>query len=347
MTKGKCLSSKIGRMSHCLSFGFVSAAVLAESASPEKAQALTILRAGNTALSQGRAAEALAKFEEAYRLSLSPKIHYNLGQAHSLIPGHEARAYDEMARFLVSAKDADPKLRSAAEKQLKQLRPKVGLVIVLAEPADADLLVDDVDTGKISANYTTVLGIGTHGLALKKDSVVSAVQWVTVAGNESLEVKLQVPPPAPPPSLLPVTTAPVSIPDAEAKPSVSLVEAAPVSAPRHDWSWRRKVGAGLAGLSLASLVFGVVEHVSYFGKARDFRSAGCGTADLSVGPNCGNLNNQFNSARTWFLVGYLGAVVLGGTGSYLLCFAPPESGHDGRSAASVSSGLTIYYQGRF
>ena len=345
MTKGNGMSSKYGAISLFLSIALVSAIALAEPADPARTQAQAALREGNVALKQGRSSDALARFMEAYRLFPSPKIHYNLGQAHSLIPGHEAQAYDEMSRFLDTAKNADLKLRAAAEEQLKQLRPKVGTVTVVAEPGDADLLVDEVDVGKISAELPMFLGIGTHGLALKKDSAVSPVLPVTVTGGDSLEVRLRLPPPMPPPVVTPLVPAQAS--NAVAVPPVDLVKAGPAPAPQHFWTWRRKAGAGIAGLGVASLVLGIVEHVSYFGKASDFKNAGCGTSNLSVGPNCGSLNDQFNSARTWFVVGYIGATVLGGTGTYLLWLAPAESTKESAGVTSVNSGITVNYQGRF
>ena len=100
-------------------------------------------------------------------------------------------------------------------------------------------------------------------------------------------------------------------------------------------------------MGVASLVLGIVEHVSYFGKASDFKNAGCGTSNLSVGTNCKSLDDQFNSARTWFVVGYIGAAALGGAGGYLLWFAPTETPREGGGVASVNSGMTINYQRRF
>jgi len=318
---------------------------LAEPADPAKAQAQATLRAGNAALAQGRAADALAKFTEAYRLFPSPKIHYNLGQAHSLVPGHEAQAYQEMSQFLDTAKNADPELRAAAEKQCKQLRPKVGIVTVVADPPDAALLIDGVDTGRVSAEGPTVLGIGTHRLALRKDAVESPAQTVTVAGGDAIDVRLQLLPPVLPPAAAP--PAPASVIPTVAIPPATIEQASTTPATPTSWTWRRKAGAGLAGLGVASLVLGIVEHASYFGKASDFKNAGCGTSNLSLGQNCKSLNDQFNSARTWFVVGYIGAAVLGGTGSYLLWLAPAESSKEGAGVASVSSGMTVNYQGRF
>ncbi len=302
------------------------------------------MREGNAALEQGRAEEALARFSEAYRLFPSPKIHYNLGQAHSLIPGHEAQAYEEMSRFLDAAIHADADLRAAAAKQRKQLRPEVGIVTVVAEPADADLLIDDVNVGKVSAEWPTILGIGTHHLALKKDTAISPVHTIVVVGGDALEVRLQVLPPTLPPALAPLT--PIA-PGYAAMPAVNSVQVGPAPAPSDYWTGRRKAGVGLAGLGVASLVLGIVEHVSYFGKANDFKNAGCGTGNLSVGPNCKSLDDQVNSAQTWFIVGYIGAAVLGGAGGYLLWVAPAESPKEGAGVATVNSGMTVNYQGRF
>jgi tetratricopeptide (TPR) repeat protein len=348
VTKGNRMHhlSRFSTIAVFLSIAAVSATSLAAPEDPAKAQAQATLREGNAALEQGRAAEALAKFTEAYRLFPSPKIHYNLGQAHSLIPGHEAQAYEEMSRFLDAAIHADADLRAAAEKQRKQLRPKVGIVTVVAEPADADLIIDGVNGGKVSTEWPVILGIGTHRLALRKDAASSPVQTIAVVGGDSLEVRLQVLPPTPPPTLAPLTPVPTSNAVA-ALSAANNVQTGPAPAPPDYWTWRRKAGMGLAGLGVASLVLGIVEHVSYFGKANDFKNAGCGTSNLSVGPNCKSLDDQFNSAQTWFIVGYIGAAVLSGAGSYLLWVAPAESSKEGAGVVSVSSGMTVNYQGQF
>ena len=80
----------------CLSLTLSLATARADAADPAKAQALVMLQEGNAFLRQGRGADALTKFTDAYRLFASPKLHYNLGQAHALIPGHEAQAYQSM-----------------------------------------------------------------------------------------------------------------------------------------------------------------------------------------------------------------------------------------------------------
>lgn len=171
----------------------------AQSDEPAKAGAQAILREGNALLKQKHPAEALTKFTEAYRLFASPKLHYNIGQAHSQLPGHEAQAYDELSRFLAEAKDASPELRAAAEMQLRQLRAKVGLITVAAETAGADLLVDGAPVGKTPRPTPVVLGVGTHRLMLKKDSIASRTATVTIVGSDERTVSLALPTTAPSP----------------------------------------------------------------------------------------------------------------------------------------------------
>ena len=326
---------------------WLSPMAAAEPIDSAKSKAQATLREGNVALEQGRAEEALAKFTEAYRLFPSPKLHYNIGQANSLIPGHEAQAYEEMLRFLIEAKDADANLRTAAESLRAQLKSKVGMVTVVTEPADADLLIDGVDVGKTAREAVRVLGIGTHRLALRKDAVESIAQTITIVGGDSQEVRLQLAPPTAPHAMLPLTPAPAT--SAATGPGTSVLQVGTESSSHGYWTWQHEVGAGLAVLGAVSLVLGIVEHLSYFGKASDFKRAGCGTNDLSVGSGCKGLNGQFQSAQTWFVVGYLGAAVLGGAGAYFLWLAPAAAtgGGTGGGVASANSGVTVNYQGRF
>jgi hypothetical protein len=167
---------------------------------PAKAHARTCLRDGNALLEQGRAADALAKFTEAYRLFPSPKLHYNIGQAESQLSGHETQAYEEMSRFLSDAKDANPELRAAAETQRRQLRSKVGLVTVVAEPAGAELVVDGARAGRelaeISREAPLVLCVGTHKLTIRKGAVVSTPETVTITGGDDVNVRLSLAAPA-------------------------------------------------------------------------------------------------------------------------------------------------------
>ncbi|HET6281521.1 MAG TPA: hypothetical protein VFH73_11150 [Polyangia bacterium] len=293
----------------CLSSPAWSADEGATPPAAAKARAQASLRDGNTWLEKGRPNEALAKFTEAYALFPSPKIHYNIGQAHGLIPGHEAPAYEALARFLTEAHDASPELRAAAEAQLQTLRPKLGLVTVVAEIDGADLLVDGASLGTTPRTTPVVLGPGAHMLSLRKDAAIGPTRTITIAGGDSTEVRLGAPAttiatiPAPPP----VASGPAMVAE-------SVIEAKPAS--DVFWTGRRKIGAVLVGLAVATLTFGIVEHVRYFGTKDDFVKAGCyvGVKDKP----CPDLESQFHSTNIGWVIGYGAAVVLGASSAYLL-----------------------------
>jgi hypothetical protein len=324
-----------------------------ESEGAAKAQAQARLREGNTLLGQGLATDALMKFVEAYKLFPSPKLHYNLGQAHSLIAGHEAQAYQSMLRFLNEAGDANPQLRAAAEAERQRLRAKVGLLAVSTDPGDAELWVDDVSVGAVVPGSPTVVGIGTHRLALEKAGVLSKPTSVTIAGGDSLDIRLTLAPSVVgrPPASPPVAFARPSPPSiGVVTPPAKLVLTEPTPAPAGFWTWQRKVGVGMAGLGVASLALGVVEHVRYFGKKDEFVNAGCGTdpAYLSNRPDCQRVDNQFKSANAWWIVGYVGAAVFGATSAYLLWPSPaPPAGVSEAARGSASTGFTLNFQGGF
>lgn len=332
-----------------LSCALASAVARAETANPAKAQALAILQEGNAFLGQGRATDALMKFTEAYRLFPSPKLHYNIGQAHSLIPGHEAQAYESMSRFLSEAVDANPALRAAAEAQRQKLQPRVGLVGVTADPPDADLIVDDVNVGRVTAGVPAVLGIGSHRLALKKGDTTSRPRAIAIAGGESFDLVLRLsmasaaaPPPGVPRALEPPGSSPV------VASSPSTVQVTPTRPAGGYWTWQHGLGAGLVGLAAVGLAVGIVEHLRYFDRKNDFVNADCGTDEkyLTTRSDCQALQSQFKSANTWWVAGYAAAAVLGGTGAYFLWLSPADPAR-GNPVASVNSGLTVNFEGRF
>lgn len=326
------------------------------SVAANKAAAQALLFEGNVLLQKGQAANALEKFTGARRLFPSPKIYYNIGQAHGLIPGHEAESYEAMSHFLNEVNDASPDLRKAAEVQVRTLRPKVALVYVNGDPSDSAVLVDDVDVGAPSTGSPFVLSVGTHRLALRRDADASAIETITVTGGETFKLQLRLPPrrvaiaPASPPPE--VTSTPLPSPPAAVVAAIERpapMPAAPFPSNEGGWSWQRVTGISLLGVGAASLVLGVIEHVRYFGKADDFKNAGCGTSDLAAHSGCGNLKSQFDSAQTWLIVGYVGAAVLGGAGTYLLWIAPTKGTAEveARSLSTRDQGLAIHLEGHF
>src|SRR6185436_3402457 len=80
---------------------------------------------GVDALGRGENQRALEKFQEAYALVPSPKIHYDFGLAY-LGLGRPAEALSAFERFLAEAPDAPADKREKAAKRITALRPQVG-----------------------------------------------------------------------------------------------------------------------------------------------------------------------------------------------------------------------------
>jgi len=340
-----------------VSFALVLAARAAVAAD-DKAQAQVLLREGNGLLKQGRGGEALSKFIEAYRLFPSPKLHYNLGQAHAAMAGHDAQAYVELSQFIDEAHDASAELRAAADTKRQQLRAKVALVTVLAPGAgdDADVLVDGVASGKISGGSTpndrpVVVGAGTHKLVVARGPLVHGEQAIVIAGGETLDIRVGAAsaPAAVAPSPAALSSAPVPVAAADGStPAVTLAAASPPESASSTWTWQRGTSLALGSLALASLAFGIVEHVAREDKAEEFRDAGCGTRDLSLG-DCQTRHDAVKSAEKWMAVGYAGAAVLGGASVTLLWLSPSAADRSpaGAVAGNNIGGVTVTFQGRF
>jgi hypothetical protein len=327
-------------------------------AADDKAQAQVLLREGNALLKQGRADEALGKFIDAYRLFPSPKLHYNLGQAHAALPGHEAQAYVELSQFIDEAADASAELRAAANTKRQQLRAKVALVTVLAPGAgdDADVLVDGVAAGKISAGSTpkdrpVVVGAGTHRLVVARGPLVHGEQAIVIAGGETLDIRVgiaaAVPAAASSPSVLPAAPAPAAGGDAST-PALTLPAAPPSASGGSTWTWQRGTSLALGALAVASLALGIVEHIAREDKAEEFRDAGCGTVNLLLS-GCQTRYDAVKSAEKWMAVGYVSAAVLGGASVTLLWLSPsPADRSPAGAVAAMNTGrVTVTLQGRF
>src|SRR5215469_17218656 len=77
--------------------------------------------------------QALERFEQAYALLPSPLIFYDLGLAHMGL-GDAPRALESFDRFLAEAPDAPVDKRHKAERYRDELRAKVSIVTLEADP---------------------------------------------------------------------------------------------------------------------------------------------------------------------------------------------------------------------
>lgn len=102
----------------------------------EDAKARELFREGDRAYAEARYEDALARFEEAYRLSPRPRLLFNIGNALERL-GQLADAADALERYLP---DAKPNELDVLQKRIDNLRKRA------AEKRARDRAEDDTDT---------------------------------------------------------------------------------------------------------------------------------------------------------------------------------------------------------
>jgi hypothetical protein len=153
---------------------------------------------GVEALRRGEHGRALERFQEAYALVPSPKIHYDFGLAY-LGLGRNAEALSSFERFLAEAPDAPADKRQKAALQSTALRPQVGSATV-AVPGATDgttVVVDGVELGGLPLARPIYLDPGRHQIALHlSGGAAGPVQQIDIRAGGSVDVILSVRGPA-------------------------------------------------------------------------------------------------------------------------------------------------------
>ncbi len=158
------------------------------------------------------------------------------------------------------------------------------------------------------------------------DDVKRLADAVKDADQYIIEIEAELARTPPQTAVVPPAAALPSLPNTATSTSATADLAASTSAQEgRPWSWQKKVGLGAMIGGGVALVAGVVFHISREGKAADFVSAGCGTADLDLGADCRHLYNRVQSAQVLSIVGYSAAAVLAGGGAALFWLVGREA----------------------
>lgn len=110
---------------------------------------------------EGRLVEALAEFEEAYRIAPTPALLFNLAQLHADL-GHAVEATDAYEGFLRDAGPSDAELRGDAERALAVQRARIGRLSVEVSVAGARVFLDDAELGTSPLAEPVRVSAGEH-----------------------------------------------------------------------------------------------------------------------------------------------------------------------------------------
>jgi hypothetical protein len=131
-----------------------------------RAEARNRLVQGGEFLKRGQFEDALARFQEAYRLVPSPKIQYNFGLAYRGL-GRKADALEAFERFLAEAPDATKETRQNAARERAQLVGQITTLEVKVDLPGAEIFVDGRSYGT-TRSTPIYLDPGPHQLMVEK-----------------------------------------------------------------------------------------------------------------------------------------------------------------------------------
>jgi len=158
-----------------------------------KTAAKAKLEEGARLMDAGDYAQALADFEEAYKLVKNPKIQFNIGLANIGLARYPD-AIRALEQFMTEAKNASSTTIADAQKQIDALRPKVATVEVAASEPGIDIVIDGRPQGKTPITVRIYVEPGQHRLlAQKSETAQPVVQAFTVAGGERQTVRVTLP----------------------------------------------------------------------------------------------------------------------------------------------------------
>lgn len=295
----------------------------AEAAADARVAAKAKLVQGAESLKRGDYQEALQRYEEAYALVPSPKIHYNFGLVYRGL-GRNADALSAFERFLSDAKDASPDTRAKAERQREELVKNVGTLAVTCDVDGAEISIDGRSHGTTPLKAPIYLDAGPHQLVVVKGGAQHNQRLQVVAGKPlTVAARLASVPSAPPPmAVLPTPASPSVAGEAPAADASASETAASAGDSRTPPTWMRPA-AWISGSAAALLLVGAtVEQMvasskgDKFGRteASSFPGRSCGTdLDGYGGPECAGLNDDWSSARRLALIGFAagGALAVG------------------------------------
>jgi hypothetical protein len=270
------------------------------------------------AIGQRRAgddAAALRLFQEAYGLNKTPKALTQIALAEQAL-GRWSAADKHLRQALESG--ADPwikKNRLVIDRSLDIIATHVGQLDLSGKPAGAEVRVDGELVGALPLPHSITVTAGGVAIEVSARGYLPIVRSATISAHTlTREIfNLQSMAPVADPGTVPQSPSSSGSTDAVAvgvprsKDDAGGVATPPAATqPSGAGSTRLPLVLAAGGLSVASLAFGIVEHLSWQNKVTSFGSTdGCGTTLPDKGvPGCQALYDDGQHAKIRAFVGY-------------------------------------------
>ena len=279
-----------------------------------KTRASAVLKEGSQLYNSGDYTTALTKFQEAYALFPSPRILFNLGQAHQRL-GRYVEATEDFERFLATAGSAPQDARSAAQRALEEMRDRVAHLEVSANMQGAEVFVDGHSRGLTPLPRPVLVSVGAHQVVVQRQGSEPFLRRVEAVGGTVARVQAELRVAAVDPSVPSVALAP--------PPEAAVATARASSSETPPPGWMRGVAYGLLGVAPVLAGAGLYYGNRASDSARDIEQAcqpavGCAGADILAKDQ----SRRSDGKRQWILLGS-GAAALGAGGLLFILSRPP------------------------
>ena len=150
-------------------------------APPAREQAQQLLQQGNELFRGDRFADALHAYREAQRVFPSPKLFFNIARCEESL-GRRPQAMLNLYAFVKQAVDADPLVRTEAERRMAQLATTLAAVDVSRLPPNAKIAVDAEAVGLTPLERPLWLEPGPHRVSVDRPG---RPLWVTTLDGKA------------------------------------------------------------------------------------------------------------------------------------------------------------------
>jgi hypothetical protein len=243
---------------------------------------------------EGRDAEALEEFREAYKNDKSLRIRAQIAVAEQAL-GHWLEA--ERGLVLVLAATEDPWIderRKALEEALDRVRSHLGWLIAESNVAGAELRVDGVKVALLPTAEPVRIVAGTHTLEVTAEGATPVRRTVDVRGNRRLREAFELTVSAARPKEM--TEAPLAADKSKAAHSPSL-------------STGTIVSAAAFGVLVATGAVSLIVREINVAKYND--ASQCVAGNLSREERCGAYRDAANTAEYVAIGAFAGATLAG------------------------------------
>lgn len=265
-----------------------------------------------TLYKQARYSEAIAKFEEAYRLKPHPTIFFNIGRCYEQL-GDIPRAlkyYRDYLRVVPEAKDRETVTDAITNLERRLREQGVQQLSVLTEPSGARVSVDGRYFGL--SPLALELKPGNHLVSLVKDGFEQVDKGIVLSAEKSLELNISLTAKAPATPDVPRAVAVVPPP---APPKEDVVKPAPPPE-KKGWLLGRRFTWIAGGVGVAGLAAGIAMGAMSSAATSELRGS------VHTGDEAQALADRAVSMAVGANIAY-GVAIAGAVGAVVLFFVEP------------------------